>query len=217
MMSYAETGIVIPLKGVSWDLRISLAIRRTWNLTMAIHSPHCKNIFCFNEIFMFSSRDRVDVASLCKKGIRCEGFTCSQMDQRTICLYLNKKGLSAQTIHDELVQIPGFDAVTYSTMISYLDTSRWSPQNEEQHLGPPSDFINNVILPVLNQTQLSSVRELAKSMYISREIVWRRPTQSLGFVVKHLHWPRYPPDRCTMIKCNRSVKRLAQTLRVGTG
>jgi hypothetical protein len=139
-----------------------------------------------------------------------------KMDQSTICLYLNKKGLSAQAIRDELVQILGFDAIAYSTMTSYLDASRWRTQNEEQHSDPPPDVIDKAILQAHHQTPFASVRELAKSMCISRAIVWRCLTGSLGFVVKHLHWPRYSPDRCAMINSNWSVKRIAQTLRVCT-
>jgi hypothetical protein len=55
------------------------------------------------------------------------------MDQCTSYLYLNRKGLSAQAIHDELVQVLGSDAIAYSTVISYLGASRWMAQNEEQH------------------------------------------------------------------------------------
>jgi hypothetical protein len=54
-----------------------------------------------------------------------------KMDQRTICLYLNRKELSAQTIHDELVKVLGSDAIAYSTVTSYLRVSRWRAQNEE--------------------------------------------------------------------------------------
>jgi hypothetical protein len=57
---------------------------------------------------------------------------------------------------------------------------------------------------------------LAKSMCISLATVWWRLTGSLGFVVKHLHWPRCPPDRCATINSNRSIKWIAQTLRVCT-
>jgi hypothetical protein len=139
------------------------------------------------------------------------------MDQRTICLYLNRKGLSAQTIHDELVQVLKSDAVAYSTVTSYLCASRWRAQNEEQHSDPHPDVIDNAILQVFNQTSFVSVRELAKSTYILCATVLRRLTASLGFVVKHLHWPRYPLDRCAMTNSNRLVKRIAQTLRACTG
>jgi hypothetical protein len=82
---------------------------------------------------------------------------------------------------------------------------------------PPPDVIDNAILQVLNQTPFASVRKLAKSMCISCAIVWWHLTGSLGLFVKHLHWHRYPPNRCAVINSNRLVKRIAQTLIVCTG
>jgi hypothetical protein len=139
------------------------------------------------------------------------------MDPHIICFYLNRKGLSAQVIHDKLVQVLGSDVIAYSTMTSYLRASRWMAQNKEQHSDPPPDVIDKAILQAIHQIPFASMRELAKSMCISRAIVWRRLTGSLGFVVKHLHWLRDPPGRCAMINSNRSVKRIVQTLRVCTG
>jgi hypothetical protein len=46
------------------------------------------------------------------------------MDQRIICLYLDRKSHSAQAMHDELVQILGSDAVTCATVTFYLHASR---------------------------------------------------------------------------------------------
>jgi hypothetical protein len=63
------------------------------------------------------------------------------MDQRTICLYLNRNGLSAKVIHDELVQVLGSDVITYSTVMSYLGASQWRDPHEEQHSDPPPDVI----------------------------------------------------------------------------
>jgi hypothetical protein len=102
------------------------------------------------------------------------------MDQSTICLCLNRKGLSVQAIHDELVQVLGSDVITYSTMTSYFDASHWRAQNEEQHSDPPPDVIDKVILQALNQITFTSVRKLAKTMCISHATVWRRLTGFLG-------------------------------------
>jgi hypothetical protein len=82
---------------------------------------------------------------------------------------------------------------------------------------PYLDVIDNAILQAMNQTQFASVWELAKSVCISCAIVWLRLTWSFGFFVKHLHWHRYPPDRCATTNSNRIVKRIAQTLWVCTG
>jgi hypothetical protein len=86
------------------------------------------------------------------------------MDQCTICLYLNRKGLSAQAIHDERVQTLGSDIIAYSMVTFYLGASRWRIQNDEKHSDPPPDVIDNAILQALNQIQFASVWELAKSM-----------------------------------------------------
>jgi hypothetical protein len=68
------------------------------------------------------------------------------MDQCQICLYINRKGLSAQTIHDELVHVLGSDATAYSTVTFYLRAFHWKAGKEEQH----SD-----LLPMLSITQFS--------------------------------------------------------------
>jgi hypothetical protein len=53
------------------------------------------------------------------------------MDQRTLCLYLNRKGFSVNAIRDELVQILGPDAIADLTVMFYLRASHWMAQNEE--------------------------------------------------------------------------------------
>jgi hypothetical protein len=42
------------------------------------------------------------------------------MDQRSICLFLAMKGLSAQAIYNELVAVLGPGAIGYSTATNYL-------------------------------------------------------------------------------------------------
>jgi hypothetical protein len=101
------------------------------------------------------------------------------MNQCAICLYFNRKGLSAQEIHNELVKVLGFDAIASSTVTSYLHASHWTAQKEEQHSARPPDVVDNAILQALNQTSFASVRKLAKSTYISCATVWRRLTGSL--------------------------------------
>jgi transcriptional regulator of acetoin/glycerol metabolism len=110
------------------------------------------------------------------------------MDQRTICLYLSRNGFSVHVIHEELVHILGPDAITYSMATYHLRASRWTAQTEERHSDLPPDVIDNSILEALDQTPFASVRELAKATCIPRTTVWRRLTESLGFVVKHLHY-----------------------------
>jgi hypothetical protein len=109
------------------------------------------------------------------------------MDQRSICLYLDRKGLSPHAIHDQLMQVLGSDAIACSMVTFYFRASHWTAGKEEQPSDPPPDDVNNAILQALDQTSFASVRELAKAMYISIATVWRRLTRSLGFVVKHLN------------------------------
>jgi hypothetical protein len=42
------------------------------------------------------------------------------MEQRSACLLLALKRLSARAIHDELTAVLGLDAITYSTVTKYL-------------------------------------------------------------------------------------------------
>jgi hypothetical protein len=42
------------------------------------------------------------------------------MDQRSICLFLAMKRLSAQAIDKELIAVLGPDTIAYSTVINYL-------------------------------------------------------------------------------------------------
>jgi hypothetical protein len=41
------------------------------------------------------------------------------MDQRSICLFLAMKGLSAREVHSELVAVLGLDVIGYSTVTRY--------------------------------------------------------------------------------------------------
>jgi hypothetical protein len=42
------------------------------------------------------------------------------MDQRSICLFLAMKRLSAQTIYNELVAVLGLDVIGHSMVTNYL-------------------------------------------------------------------------------------------------
>jgi hypothetical protein len=54
-----------------------------------------------------------------------------------------------------------------------------------------------------------SVRELAKSTCIPSITVWRRLDESLGFVIKHLHWvPHRLTEAQRQIRIDRSIELL---------
>jgi hypothetical protein len=42
------------------------------------------------------------------------------MDQRSVCLFLALKGLSAQAVDNELAAVLGANAIAYSTVTKYL-------------------------------------------------------------------------------------------------
>jgi DNA-binding MurR/RpiR family transcriptional regulator len=128
------------------------------------------------------------VVSLCKKLNLTLKLNVGHNDQRTICLYLSRKGFSAHAIHEKLVQLLGPDAIAYSIVTYHLRASRWTAQTEERHSDPPPEVVDKAILEALDQTPLASVRELAKTTCIPRTTVWSRLTESLGFFVKHLRW-----------------------------
>jgi hypothetical protein len=131
------------------------------------------------------------------------------MDQRRICLYLNRKEFSALAIQKEIVQLLGPDVIAYSTVTFHLRASRGMAETEERHSGLSPDVIEDAISRALNQSPFASVRELARSSYLPARIVWRRLTGSLGFIVKHLHWvPHGLTDMQWQIRIDRSIELL---------
>jgi hypothetical protein len=76
------------------------------------------------------------------------------MDQRSICLYLRRKGLSDQAIHNELVKVLGSDAAAYSTMTLYLRACHWRALNEEERSDLPPDVIASAILQALKSSPI---------------------------------------------------------------
>ena len=54
------------------------------------------------------------------------------MDQRSIVLFLDRKGLKATDIHNELVAVLGSDAVSYSTVTRYLREGRFELKESKE-------------------------------------------------------------------------------------
>jgi transposase len=108
------------------------------------------------------------------------------MDQRSICLFLAMKGLSAREVHDELVAVLGRGAIAYSTVTSYPRQWQFSAISSEPSDESPTTIIDGASLDALDKQPFSSVRELTKLTSIPTTTVYRRLTRSLGFVVKHL-------------------------------
>jgi hypothetical protein len=110
------------------------------------------------------------------------------MDQRSICLFLVVKRLSAQAISNELVAVLGPDGTGYSTVTTYLRQRHFPSTLRETLDGPAAIVIDNGILVALEKQPFSSIRELAQLTCVPRSTVHRHRTQSLVFVVEHLRW-----------------------------
>jgi hypothetical protein len=111
------------------------------------------------------------------------------MDQRSITLYLAKKGLSATAIHRNLKETLVPEAVAYSTVTMYLRTLSFRGKTEEEEIGDhdqPLNEVDEAILKALADEPCSSVRDLARHMCLSRTMVHQHLTCSLGFTVRHL-------------------------------
>jgi hypothetical protein len=65
------------------------------------------------------------------------------MDQRPTALYLNRKGLTAQVIHDVLVATLGKEAIVYSMATKYLRAARIIPRDVTPFSAAISPHIDN--------------------------------------------------------------------------
>jgi histone-lysine N-methyltransferase SETMAR len=113
------------------------------------------------------------------------------MDQPTIAIYLERKGLSARAIHQDLVATLGQDAVADSTVTRYLREIRFHPSTKAKasiEIPQVPDDSDEAILAALREAPFASVRQLARLTHISAAKVYRRLTRSLGFTARHLRW-----------------------------
>jgi hypothetical protein len=128
------------------------------------------------------------------------------MDQRSICLFLAIKGLSARDVHNKLVAVLGPDAIASSTVTNYRRQRQFPAISSEASDEPPTSMIDDAILDAFDKQSFSSVRELAKLACIPTSSVYRHLTRSLGFVVKHLRWVLTP--RRTLKKLSASLSQI---------
>jgi hypothetical protein len=111
------------------------------------------------------------------------------MDQKSIMLYLHRKGVSSVAIWTDLVATLGSDAMNYSSVTRFLREARCPGSNasmtfsEEQR---PSDDADEVILLALAEQPFISIHQLSGLTNLSKTKVHRCLTQSLGFRVRHL-------------------------------
>jgi hypothetical protein len=113
------------------------------------------------------------------------------MAQRPIVAYISPKEISAREIHEDIVATLGPDAVSYSSDTRYLRAARFPPSKPEPHPADVQrdlDDSDQTILAALKDIPFASVQKLSRPTHLPSMIVYRRLTQSLGFVTRHLRW-----------------------------
>jgi hypothetical protein len=101
------------------------------------------------------------------------GFNVQFNDQRSICLFLAMKRLSAQATYNELVAVLGPDAIGYSAVTNYLREWHFLSTLREAPDEPAATVIDKAILDALEKQPFSSIRELVQLICIPRSTVHR--------------------------------------------
>jgi hypothetical protein len=84
------------------------------------------------------------------------------MDQRSICLFLDRQGFWASDIHGQFVAILDSDAIADSTVTKYLKGRRCTADKEMTAELEGLDVVDQAILSALDEHPFSSVWDLAK-------------------------------------------------------
>jgi hypothetical protein len=113
------------------------------------------------------------------------------MTQCPIVDCLSLKGMSAREIHDDIVAILEPDAVSYSLVTRYLREARFPPSKPEPELHPADvqrdlDDSDQAILATLEDNPFASVPQLSRLTHLHSTTIYRRLTELLGFVARHL-------------------------------
>jgi hypothetical protein len=85
----------------------------------------------------------------------------------------------------------GSDAVSYSSVTRYRREGRFPPSKPEPHRADVQrdlDDSDQAILAALEDSPFASVWQLSRLTHLPSTTVYRRLTQSLGFVTRHYRW-----------------------------
>jgi hypothetical protein len=96
------------------------------------------------------------------------------MDQRSIVLYLNRKGWMARVIHDDLVTTLGEEAIAHSTVTNYLREVQTGPDDASalpEEISPHIDDSDKVILRALEEFSFSSVQHLFRAIHLPKTTI----------------------------------------------
>lgn len=135
------------------------------------------------------------------------------MDQKSICVFLHKKGLSSEQVHSELVQVLGTEAVAYSTVTKYIRSSSFKAIRDEsisEDSDDETNLIDDAILQALEDEPFASVRRIASKTYLPKSTVYRHLVSSLQYTVKHLTWiPHTLTNEQKGTRVSKSIELLA--------
>jgi hypothetical protein len=84
------------------------------------------------------------------------------MDQRSIVLYLARKGLATVAIHDDRVATLGVEAISYPSVTRHLREARLATSNPGitfSELNIESDDCDEAILLALNEQPFAPIRQ----------------------------------------------------------
>jgi hypothetical protein len=133
------------------------------------------------------------------------------MDQRLIVSYLNRKGLTVQIIHTDLVATLSEEAINYSTVTDYLRAPLIIPRDATAFsaaISPHIDDLDDAIRRALEELPFSSVRQISRATHLHKTTVYRRLYEKLRFTPRHLRWvPHIPSDdqKARQVKCSKSL------------
>jgi hypothetical protein len=117
--------------------------------------------------------------------LRSPGF----MDQRSIVLYHNRRGLTAQVIRNDLVATLGAEAMAYSTVTDYPRVTRIIPCDATPLSATISPHINesdDAILRTFTELPFSEIRRFARATHIPVTTAYTPLSAKLRFTRRHL-------------------------------
>jgi hypothetical protein len=95
----------------------------------------------------------------------------------------------ARVIHDDLVATLGEEALAYSNMTKYLREGQTGPDDATslpEEISPHIDDSDEAILRALEEFSFSSVQHLFSAIHLPKTTVYRRFSEKLGFMARHL-------------------------------
>jgi hypothetical protein len=105
----------------------------------------------------------------------------------------------------------GQEAIAYRTVTKYLREAQINPGDptaSPDAFSPHIDDSDEAILSAIEELPFSSVRKLSRATQLSNTTLYRRLSEKLGFLARHLRWV---PDivsgeqKATRVKCSRSL------------